>query len=301
MPRSAVTIASRIVMCVCALGLLLIGLLAVFASESPSGKPVRSPPGTLLLVGGGDLPSSVAARFVRLAGGKDRRFVYIPTAAADEDIDPKALEATFRATFGVDHVTILHTRDRRVADSPAFVRTIREADAVWFGGGRQWRIADAYLGTRTEAALHRLLGRGGVVGGTSAGASILASFLVRGAPEGNWVVDAPGHERGFGLLPKAAVDQHVDRYHREDDVAPIVQAHPGVLGIGLDEATGLLITGGAASVVGDGRVILHDGTTHCGAPYVSLRAGAQFKIGEKLTFSCSSGRSVAVGLVAPSK
>ena len=272
-----------------AAGLLLIALLLLLAPERPSAEPAGSSQGTLLLVGGGALPPSVAAQFVRLAGGRHRRFVYIPTAAGDGDFDAQSLESMFRATFGVDHVTILHTRDRRTADSPDFVGPIEEADAVWFGGGRQWRIADAYLGTRTETALRQLLGRGGIIGGTSAGASILASFLVRGAPEGNWIIDAPGHEEGFGLLPKSAVDQHIDRYHREDDVAPIVRKHPEILGIGLDEATGLFVTGEVASVVGAGRVILHDGTNHCGAPYVVLYAGAQFKIGQKLAVPCSGG------------
>src|SRR5579872_4529889 len=77
---------------------------------------------------------------------------------------------------------------------------------------------------RFEPALHRVLARGGVVAGTSAGASILTSYLVRGAPEGNWILSAPGHERGFGLLANAAVDQHVDRYHREDDIADVSSA-----------------------------------------------------------------------------
>ncbi|GGF42691.1 hypothetical protein GCM10011611_56400 [Aliidongia dinghuensis] len=270
----------------CALGLLAIA--ALLATGPAPGRTMPPWPGTLLLVGGGDLPASIAARFVRLAGGRDRRFVYIPTAAPDKEIDPAALEHAFRTTFGVDRVTILHTRDRRIADSADFARTIDQADAVWFGGGRQWRIADAYLGTRTEAALRGLLERGGVVGGTSAGASILASFLVRGAPEGNWIIDAPGHEQGFALLPKAAVDQHVDRYHRENDIAPIIRAHPGILGIGLDEATGLFVAHGVASVVGAGRVILHDGTMTCGTPYVVLRAGARFRIGAPLTAPCSA-------------
>jgi len=204
----------------------------------------------------------------------------------DADIDLAALETSFRATFGVSHVTILHTRDRRVADSNRFTEALAAADAVWFGGGRQWRIADAYLGTRTERALHGLLMRGGVVGGTSAGASVLASYLVRGAPEGNWVISAPGHERGFGLLPGTAIDQHVDLYHRENDVASVILHHPDLLGISLDEATALVVTNGTASVIGRGRVILHDGNQHCGLPYAVLHAGDRIALGRQITTTC---------------
>jgi cyanophycinase-like exopeptidase len=86
---------------------------------------------------------------------------------------------------GALRLEVLHTRDRAVADSDAFVAPLREARGVWFGGGRQWRLADAYLRTRTHAALDELLARGGVIGGTSAGATIQGSYLARGDTRGN--------------------------------------------------------------------------------------------------------------------
>jgi cyanophycinase len=267
-----------------------LSLLLAVGADSHIGRAAGMPPrGSLVLVGGGDITPAIAARYVALAGGKDRRYVYIPTAAEDADIDPAALEASFRATFGVNRVVILHTRDRQIADSRRFTKPLEAADAVWFGGGRQWRIADAYLGTRTERALHRLLMRGGVVGGTSAGASILASYLVRGAPEGNWIISAPGHERGFALLPGTAIDQHVDLYHRENDVAPVISHHPDLLGISLDEATALVVTDGTASVIGRGRVILHDGNLHCGMPYSVLHAGDRIAVRHPITTTCRTG------------
>ncbi|HVJ51787.1 MAG TPA: cyanophycinase [Aliidongia sp.] len=263
-----------------------LAILLALSADGLHGPALAAPHGALLLVGGGDIPASIADRFVALAGGRSRHFVYIPTAAVDEEIDPAALERWFKTTFGVEHIVILHTRDRKIADSRAFAAPLDKADAVWFGGGRQWRIADAYLGTRTEAAVRRLLSRGGVVGGTSAGASILASYLVRGAPEGNWIISAPGHERGFGLLPHAAVDQHLDLYHRENDIEPLIRHHPALLGIGLDEATAIVVTGGSASVVGRGRVILHDGQSHCGLPYAVLRSGDSFVPGVPVSLPC---------------
>ena len=252
-------------------------LLAAAALAATAGHAA----GALVLVGGGDIPLRIAARFTTLAGGADRRYVCIPTAAADNEIIPAALEAEFCRGFGVRAVTLLHTRDRRVADQPAFAAALDRADAVWFGGGRQWRIADAYLGTRTEAGLRRLFARGGVIGGTSAGASILASYLVRGAPEGNRIVSAAGHEQGFALLPDAAVDQHVDRYHREDDIDALVQRRPELLGLGIDEATAIVVIGTTATVIGRGRVLVHDGRTHGGRPYMILRDGDQFSLGAR--------------------
>jgi len=260
-----------------------LGLLAILAvaSLALAGAPRERVPvsaGALLLLGGGEVTPEIAQRFVALAGGRDGHFVYIPTAAPDSEISPLELKMWFRMTFGVDNVTILHTRDRSLADTDSFAAPLETADGVWFGGGRQWRIADAYLGTRVEAALRAVLRRGGIVAGTSAGASILASYLVRGAPEGNWIVSAPGRERGFGLLPRAAVDQHVDRFHRENDIASILRLHPDLLGIGLDESTAITVISDSCTVIGNGRVILHDGKQHDGLPYAILHEGDRFTV-----------------------
>src|SRR5579884_312688 len=156
--------------------------------------------GYLVIVGGGKLPPSITSKFVELAGGPDAKYIVIPTAGEDKDIDLAKTKQTFMNQFGVHDATVLHTRNRKKADSIGFVEPLKYANAVWFVGGRQWRLADAYLNTRTEREIKALLKRGGVVGGSSAGATIQGSFLVRGAPEGNTIMVAKGHERGFGLL-----------------------------------------------------------------------------------------------------
>jgi cyanophycinase len=268
----------------------LFAILAVASLPLAGATRERSPvsAGALLLLGGGEVTPEIARRFVALAGGRGRHFVYIPTAAPDAEISPPELKMWFRMTFGVDNVTILHTRDRSLADTDSFAAPLETADGVWFGGGRQWRIADAYLGTRVEAALHAVLRRGGIVAGTSAGASILASYLVRGAPEGNWILSAPGHERGFGLLPRAAVDQHVDRFHRENDIASILRLHPDLLGIGLDESTAITVINDSCTVIGNGRVILHDGKQHDGLPYAILHEGDRFSVAPTVVAAAGS-------------
>src|SRR5262245_33856280 len=119
---------------------------------------------------------------------------------------------------GVKHLTILHAATQAEADREDFVSPLKDATGVWFPGGRQFRLADSYLHTRTLAELHSLLQRGGVIGGTSAGASILASYLIRGARETNTTVMAPGYEQGFDFLHEAAVDQHLSQRNRENDM-----------------------------------------------------------------------------------
>jgi cyanophycinase len=74
---------------------------------------------------------------------------------------------------------MLHIHDPKVADTEEFTKTIRDPNAVWFNGGRQWVIVDSYANTLTYREFHNVLARGGVMGGSSAGATILGDYLVR--------------------------------------------------------------------------------------------------------------------------
>jgi cyanophycinase len=102
-------------------------------------------------------------------------------------------------------VSVLHTGDRRIADSETFVASLRSATAVFLEAGRQWRLVDAYSGTRAEHELRAVLDRGGLISGTSAGATIQGSYLMHGLPLNNRILMSPGHERGFGYLANAAI------------------------------------------------------------------------------------------------
>jgi cyanophycinase len=149
---------------------------------------------------------------------------------------------------------------------------------VFFDGGRQWRLVDVYGGTRSETALRGVLDRGGLISGTSAGATIQGSYLVRGSPASNEILMAPGHERGFGYLTNVAIDQHIRARDREGDLAKVVAAHPGLLGVGVDESTAIIVQRNIATVIGRGEVFISDGATHEGAPYYALPSGARFDL-----------------------
>lgn len=265
------------------LAVLLIPLSAVPAGydHSPTIGPAK---GWLMIHGGGAVSPDERKEFVSRAGGPDANFVFIPTAQSDEGIDLQKDSEKFARRFGVKHVTVLHTRDRKIADSEKFVEPLRRASGVWFEGGRQWRLADAYLGTRVEQEIKALLARGGVVGGSSAGATIQGSFLVRGDPAhpgnpdgDNRIMMVPGHEAGLGLLPESAIDQHVLVRHREDDLDPVIVAHPDLLGIGIDQGAAILVHGDTFKTM-DGEVLIHDGKKHSGKEYYILQPGETFNL-----------------------
>lgn len=238
-----------------------------------------------MIVGGGFVTPEIVSRFVSLAGGTDANFVVLPGAQGDQGLDLARSEKTFMAQFGVKRVTVLHTRDPKQADTDAFVEPIKKASGVWIPGGRQWRLADAYLNTAVEREIKNLLARGGVVGGSSAGATIQGSYLVRGAAGAdgksdgdNRIMMAKGHEVGFGLLTNSAIDQHVMARNRHNDLAEVMAAHPELLGLGIDESTAVVVRGDQFEVIGNSKVLVWDGKQHDGKGYMLLSPGQKFNL-----------------------
>jgi cyanophycinase len=242
---------------------------------------VVSPPnGTLVVIGGGRVGPEIVSRFIELAGGPHAPIVLIPTAIGDSLYTQECACARLLRDAGATNVTVLHASSRAQAESETFVAPLRRAKAVWFPGGRQWRLADMYLGTRTERELHALLARGGVIAGTSAGASIQASYLMRGAPESNTIVMAPGHEVGFGFLRNVAVDQHVLVRERLGDLPTVLAKHAQLLGIGIDEGTAIVVQRDTFAVIGASRVFMYGGrdVPDSGQVYRSLQPGDRYDL-----------------------
>jgi cyanophycinase len=254
------------------------------ATAAQAAPDVRGPEtGTLIIAGGGKLGPEIVGRFIALAGGVKAKIVVIPTAGEDAAYGPDCACLKMFRDLGATDLTVLHTRDKAQADTPAFAAPLKDATAVWFVGGRQWRLVDSYAGTRTEAAIRAVLARGGVVGGTSAGATIQGSYLVRGARSGNEIMMAPGYEAGFGLMQGVAIDQHVTARHREGDLDAVVVKHPEVLGIGIDQSTAIEVGRDRFRVLGVGHVFIHDGREQPnGGHYSLLKAGDRFDL-DRLT------------------
>ena len=223
--------------------------------------------GTLIIQGGGSAAGTgIQETFINKAGGLNAKIVVVPTAGGNRTPDGKIKpyeEATVVASWkklGCTNVVMLHTADLKVANTEEFAKVLRDANAVWFDGGRQWNIVDSYANTLTLREFNKILERGGVIGGSSAGASIQGDYLVRGAVAGSEIVmtTEPEHEHGFAFLRKSAIDQHINTRNRWDDIIPVIKKYPNLLGIGLSEGTAIVVTGDRFEVIGKWKVAVHD-------------------------------------------
>ena len=214
--------------------------------------------GTLMIVGGG-AGDEIYRKWIDLVGGPETPIVVIPTAAGRDQYNQDASGAGKMRQLGAKDVTVLHANHREEANSQKFLNQLRRAKAVWFGGGRQWRLVDAYGGTKAERAFWSILKKGGVIGGSSAGATIQGSYLARGDTQNNQIMMGD-HEAGFAFIKNIAIDQHAIARNRHFDMFNILEQRPELLGIAIDEDTAIIVQGNRFEVVGDSYVIVYDGT-----------------------------------------
>lgn len=238
----------------------------IAAQDAPEYGP---PKGTLIIVGGGATAGTgIVEKFIELAGGLNAKFVIVPTNGGNLNRDGSVKVyndwEVLRPWWerGMTNVVMLHTPDPKVANTEEFAKVLRDAKGVWLDGGRQWNMVDSYANTLTEKELHAVLARGGVIAGSSAGATIQGDYLVRGDTSGPDIemTEEPNHQHGLSFLRRSAIDQHINTRLRWDDLIPVIKKYPNLLGIGLSEGTAIVVTGDKFEVMGKWKVAVHDNT-----------------------------------------
>lgn len=263
--------------------LILSAFCAVFALAAAAQSPTavdlsvtRHGPekGHLIIIGGGVVPAEIWDRFVELAGGKGAKIVVVTNASGDaEDYHSDAINA-IAERIGRKNVTRLHLKDIDEANDPARIRCIDEASGIYFTGGRQWRISEVYLNTKAHRAFNALLARGGVIAGSSAGASIQGSFLWRGDTRG-YQYAVGDHAQGLGFMKLTVIDQHILVRNRQHDLAPFIAAAPEFIGLGIDESTAVVVEGDSFEILGPSYVAVHQADRE---QFYLLRAGWKYDL-----------------------
>jgi len=226
-----------------------------------------APKGHLFIIGGGDRSAAMMKRFIHLAEGfRSGKIVILPMASSvPEEVGP---EQTLQlVNYGANHVEF-HILSREDAQNPASLRLFEDIGGVFFSGGVQSRLADVLLDTPVHKMLLDFYEAGGVIGGTSAGAAVMSEIMITGdekrtVEEGHAFetieVDNIVTARGFGFIKTAVIDQHFVRRKRHNRLVSLVAENPGLLGIGIDESTAIVVNpDDTFDVIGERCVIVYD-------------------------------------------
>lgn len=231
------------------LPLIVLHLLVPPAFGGPLDFFLSSPKGSLIIVGGGDTPADVQEKFVALAGGTgNARIAILPMASTKSDEEAREVTDDFEKLGAQVQLVDMSHGD---AINDTFAKTLEAFDGYWFTGGDQSRLAGILGGTPALEIIVRRYKEGAVIGGTSAGASVMSRVMLTGrsrqprSPEEieflNIAKGMTEVSKGFDIIKGAIVDQHFMKRARYNRLISVVLDHPQLVGVGIDEETALLV------------------------------------------------------------
>jgi cyanophycinase len=260
-----------------------IALFFLLSANNVASQPTRWWPekGTVILAGG-NLSDSIATnlekRLVSIAGGSNAMVVVIPTANpkfTSQELDD--IKKQFKSC-GATEVSILNAKDKKMANSDSLAKILRSATGVFITGGQPMILENIYCGTLVEKELKALLSRGGVIGGSSAGAIIIGDMWL------TWTPEFGKRTNDLGILPNVAVSPHANAardYSVDEEVSKYIVVHPNIIGIDIDEDTFLILDKQTAEVVGKGHVSIMNAAVNKTKPMLRLSNGEQYNLQSK--------------------
>ncbi|HMA53034.1 MAG TPA: cyanophycinase [Acidobacteriota bacterium] len=248
-----------------ALMVLLAGF--VVPACSPKTPAATGPKGHLFIIGGGERDEPLMRRFIALAQAFDAGKIVVFTMATSVPDEVRQSTLAEYERYGVKDVAVYHLT-REEALKPDAPKILDGAGGVFFTGGDQARITAVLLGTPVLTRLREIYAKGGIIGGTSAGAAIQSELMITGDEKRTknedelWQVimaDDVIHTEGLGFVKNAVIDQHFVARRRSNRLVAVVLENPSLIGVGIDESTAVLVRpDGKYEVLGESQVLIYD-------------------------------------------
>ncbi len=219
-------------------------------------------PGPLFIIGGHEDREGDRVILKAVAEAVGPRKLVLATVASH---NPDGYYESYRDAFddlGIGELVELYLEDRAETHDPEKLALLDDAAGVFFSGGDQLRISSQLGDTPIEERIREIRAQGGVIAGTSAGASVMSdTMLVRGPSSESYRIGDLHMAPGLGMLRDAIIDQHFAERGRIGRLLGAVAHSPRVLGIGIDEDTAIVVEGEDFRVLGSGAVYVVDGET----------------------------------------
>lgn len=224
--------------------------------------------GSLVIIGGGDRPDYVMEKIMQLAGGKKAKLVIIPNASG-EPVETAEYQKKGLNRLGYENISYIYEKQAEL-DTPENLAKLDGVTGIFFSGGDQSVLTRDLLGTKFLARIKEIYRQGGVISGTSAGAAVMSKIMLTGDEKKNkdsssaFITiekDNVDTKEGFGFLENVIVDQHFIKRKRHNRLMSLMYENPKLLGIAIDEATAIVVTGGDKfEVLGESQVMVMNAT-----------------------------------------
>jgi cyanophycinase len=230
--------------------------------KANGGSAAGAPAGTLFIIGGAEDREDTMEILSRLAERIGSGKLVISTLASDYGDELWEVYRKLFNSLGVKSVKHLGINHRDETSKDPRLDMLADAKAVFFTGGDQFKITTRLGGTALSERIEEIYRRGGVIGGTSAGATALGEMMLVVIPGAGitTVGDALHMTPGLGLAKNMIIDQHFSERGRIRRLLGAVAQNPRLLGVGIDEDTAVVVeSDGTLNILGSGAVYIVDG------------------------------------------
>lgn len=225
----------------------------------------RSAKGSLFIIGGGDRPDSLMQRMLHEVDWQGRgAYIAVLTMSSSEPDTAYHYTAPQLSELS-QHRTVHFNLGLADMVNRSRLDSLRNAAAIYITGGDQSRFMDVVGGNPIGEAIVEAYINGAVIGGSSAGAAVMSDVMITGDQKFSaeysstydklWAENGV-YAQGLGLVSGAVIDQHFVVRSRYNRLLSAQADHPGLMGLGIDESTALLIQNGKAEVCGASQVVV---------------------------------------------
>ncbi|MBC8102125.1 MAG: cyanophycinase [Cytophagales bacterium] len=202
-----------------------------------------------MIHGGGSTAPETTRALITRAGGPDARILVLAQTSEDAAAKSKGSLDWLRQNGARNVAAPLVVKPSDSAGIAEALTLLETASGVWIPGGNQNRLMELFARTPIPAAVRALYQRGGAVGGTSAGASLMGEWMPTGDGDLEKLSqDSMTAAPGLGLLPGILVDSHFLARQRPQRLLGMVLSHPQRIGLGVDEKGWVEVDGTAGTI-----------------------------------------------------
>lgn len=216
--------------------------------------------GTLIIIGGSEDKKNEMEILKEVARRTHKGKMVIVTIASNHPEELWTIYKKIFSHFGIKDIRHFSIDDHQQARDPENIKIFNDVHTVFFSGGDQLKVTSKIGGTPVIEKIMDIYKKGGLIAGTSAGAAIMGNMMLVGNPleevhkVGDWHM-APG----LGFVEDMIVDQHFAQRGRIGRLLGAVAQNPGILGIGIDEDTAIVVKDDSFKVIGANAAYVVDG------------------------------------------
>jgi cyanophycinase len=239
-------------------------LIALLMFLSCSFLQAQTPKGKLFIIGGGDRSDNLMKQLLSVAELSPKDYIVVLPMSSEEPDSSFIFFKTQMVKLTSNPIVMLNFT-KETAQNKALTDSVQKAKLIFISGGDQTRFMNVVKNTPIKTAILKAYENGSTISGTSAGAAVMSEKMITGNQKlkkeysgtfDNIRYDNLETSEGLGLLKTVVIDQHFLKRSRYNRLLTALVEFPDLTGIGIDEATAIIVRNNQIEVAGESQVIV---------------------------------------------